>query len=345
MKAIALISGGLDSILAVRLIKDQGIEVFCLNFRIPFCHRDKEISSAGDRKLKILEDSLGEEIKIAGIGEEFLKLLENPRHGFGSNMNPCIDCKILMLSKAKQLMQELGAQFIVTGEVLGQRPMSQHRQALLSIAKKSGLEGLVLRPLSAKNLPQTIPEINNWVNRDKLLNFGGRTRRPQIELAAKFGIKEFASPAGGCLLTEPEFSKRLQDLIAHKELNIENAALLKIGRHFRIGKTTKLIVGRDEPEDIELEKLAKAGDYLFYPNQQLAGPTCLGRGEFNEALIKLGAQITCRYCDLNKAASAEIIYLVKARGTVHCPWTGGDSHSCILDVSPLSETELASLRI
>lgn len=335
MKAIALISGGLDSILAARLIKDQGIEVICLNFKIPFCHRDKEVSSVNDTKLKILKDNLGEELKITDIGEEFLKLLKNPRHGFGSNMNPCIDCKILMLSKAKQIAQELGAQFVVTGEVLGQRPMSQHRDALLAIAKKSGLEGLLLRPLSAKNLPQTLPEINHWVNRDKLLNFGGRARRPQIELAAKFGIKEFAWPAGGCLLTDPEFSKRLKDLIAHKELNIENAALLKIGRHFRIGTTTKLIVGRDEQEALELEKIAKAGDYLFYPNQQLAGPTCLGKGEFNDALIKLAAQITCRYCDLNTAASAEIMYVIK---------TGGD-RPCFLNVSPLCERELTGLRI
>ncbi|MFZ2938376.1 MAG: tRNA 4-thiouridine(8) synthase ThiI [Candidatus Omnitrophota bacterium] len=341
MKAVALISGGLDSILAERLIKDQGIEVICLNFRIPFCHRGKEITSAKNTNLEIIEDNLSEKLKVVDISEGFLKLLENPRHGFGSNMNPCIDCKILMLSKAKQLMQELGAQFIVTGEVLGQRPMSQHRDALQAIAKKSGLEGLVLRPLSAKNLPETIPEINNWVNRDKLLNFGGRTRRPQIELAAKFGIRNFAWPAGGCLLTEPEFSKRLKEIIARKELNIENVALLKIGRHFRIGKTTKLIVGRNELEDIELEKLAKAGDYLFYPNQQLAGPTCLGKGEFNEALIKLAAQITCRYCDLNTAVSTEIMYVIKTRGTVLC----GDSPSCFLRVSPLSETELVSLRI
>jgi len=171
VKAIALISGGLDSILAARVIKEQGIEVIPINFKIPFCHRDKEISSKGSSAVQLVKDNLGVDLKIIDIGEDFLKLIENPRHGFGSNMNPCIDCKILMLNKAGVLMKKFDAQFIVTGEVLGQRPMSQHKDALQTIAKKSGLEGLILRPLSAKLLPETIPASEGWLQGEALLNF------------------------------------------------------------------------------------------------------------------------------------------------------------------------------
>jgi len=329
MIAIALISGGLDSILAARLISGLGIEIIPVNFKIPFCHRAKDNNSAS-KEAGLIKENLKQELVSIDISEDFLKLLENPRYGFGSNMNPCIDCKILMFSKAKELMQQFGAQFIVTGEVLGQRPMSQHRQALDLIAKKSGLEGLVLRPLSAKNLDETIPEKEGWVEREKLLNFGGRGRTPQIELAGKLGIKDFAWPAGGCLLTDPEFSRRLKDLIEHKELSINNVKLLKLGRHFRLAPDVKLVVGRDEKENSELEKLAQEGDFLFYPNEQLAGPTSLGRGKFNDELFSLASQITCHYCDLNKAQNADIIYR-------QVPAT--DTHS--LNVTPINKTKLA----
>jgi len=342
MKAIALISGGLDSILAARLVKEQGIDVIPLNFRIPFCHRDKSISSADNSTACLVEGSLSHKLEVIDISEEFLKLLGSPRHGFGSNMNPCIDCKILMLTKAKELMPEKNAGFVITGEVLGQRPMSQHRDALQIIAKRSGLENLVLRPLSAQLLPETIPESAGWIKRSALLSFAGRGRRPQLDLANSYGIKDFAWPGGGCLLTDPEFSKRLKDLISHKELNTDNTALLKFGRHFRLSENTKLIVGRDEKEDLELEKLVRPGDYLFYPNEYLAGPISLARGNLNEELIKLSAGITCRYCDLNGAPSAGIMYLAKA-GTV----SRGDSGDSprLLEVPPLSEAELANLRI
>ena len=330
MRAIALISGGLDSILAARLIKEQGIDVVPLYFKIPFCHKTKEIPGP----LSLVKNNLGLDLEIIDIGSDFLKLIANPRYGFGSNMNPCIDCKILMLEKARGLLGNHKADFIVTGEVLGQRPMSQHRQALELIEKKSGLEGLLLRPLSAKLLPETIPEKNSWVKRDKLLNIGGRSRWPQMALAQKFGMKDYPNASGGCLLTDPRFAQRLKELIAHKELSLENIELLKIGRHFRISEHAKLVVGRDEKEDKSLEELAQDEDYLFLPNAMLAGPTSLGRGRFKKELIDLSCRITCRYCDLNGKNEAEIIYRKIPKKADN-----------IARVTPLEDKELEGVRI
>ena len=296
MKAIALISGGLDSSLAAKLVKEEGIEVIGLKFKIPFCPDGSKNFS-----------DLGIEIKEVNINDDFLEMMKNPRYGYGANMNPCIDCKILMLRRAKELMKEYGAQFIITGEVLGQRPMSQHKQALETIAKKAGLEGLVLRPLSARLLAETIPEKEGWIKRDKLLSFSGRGRKPQLALAETLGIREYAQPAGGCLLTEPEFSKRLKDLVSHEGLSLEGIELLKLGRHFKISQKARLIVGRNEKENRDLLNLAREGDYLFMP-KEIPGPTALGRGIFNDELIELSGGITCRYCDLNGNTTAEIIY-------------------------------------
>lgn len=325
MKAIALISGGLDSSLAARLIQEQGIEVIGLYFKIPFSDGKKEAFA-----------DLGIEIKTVDIKEEFLGLLKNPRYGFGSNMNPCIDCKILMLSKAKGMMPQLQAKFVVTGEVLGQRPMSQNRQALELIEKRAGLLGLIVRPLSAKLLAQTLPEREGWINRQNLFSFSGRSRKPQIELAQKLGFKDYAQPAGGCLLTDPAFAKRLKDLILHGELNLNNVELLKIGRQFRISPNAKLAVGRNEAENSVLLNLAKEDDYLFMP-KQTAGPAGLGRGGFNDDLIRLACSIVCRYCDLNGNASADIKVNqgLSPKGTV----------PDLLKVAPLDEDKLTNLRI
>lgn len=334
MKAIALISGGLDSILAAKVIKEQGIDTLPLNFKIPFACRDKKISSKDGGIVSLVLNSLGVELKVVDISNEFLDLLVKPKHGFGSNMNPCIDCKILMLTKAKELMKEWDAQFVITGEVLGQRPMSQYRRALELIERKSGLEGLVLRPLSARLLSKTLPEKEGWVKRDKLLNFSGRTRRPQINLAKNFQIKNYPNASGGCLLTDPEFSKRLKDLIIHQELSIDNIELLKIGRHFRISQDTKLIVGRDEKENERLFKLAKDNDYLFMPCEKIAGPTSLGRGQFSEELIRLSCSITCHYCDLNGETNTQIIYRKIS-----------ESEDRVLEVSPIEDAKLTGLRV
>jgi len=334
MKAIALISGGLDSILAAKLIQSQRIEVIPLNFKLPFSQSGKKASAENQNKIKHVADNLGAELKTVDISSAFLEMLKKPRYGFGSHMNPCIDCKILMLVKAKELLQELGAAFVITGEVLGQRPMSQNKQALELIEKRAGLEGLLLRPLSAKLLPETIPEQKCWVQRNNLLSFSGRSRRPQMELAKKLNIKDYPNPAGGCLLTDPEFAKRLKELIAHQELSLENIELLKIGRHFRIAPQAKLVVGRDEKENEHLLNLARANDYLFMPTEEIAGPTSLGRGVFSDELIKLCASITCRYCDLNGATETKIIYR-KIPG----------KEDNILKAAVMEESQLISLKI
>ncbi|MBN2830705.1 MAG: hypothetical protein JXL82_00285 [Candidatus Omnitrophica bacterium] len=297
MKAIVLISGGLDSILAAKIIKNQGIKVIPLKFNIPFYQINID-KYCGKNLFDFVKANLGEELKIADIDKEFLGLLLEPRHGFGTHMNPCIDCKILMFTKAKALMPKLGAQFIVTGEVLGQRPMSQHKRALCVIEEQSGLKGLLLRPLSAKNLNPTIPENRGWVNRDNLLCISGRSRRDQIKLARDLSISGYPNASGGCLLTDRQFSLRLNDLIRHRELNLRNIELLKFGRHFRIGPQTKLIVGRNEKENRYLEEKVKSGDLLFTPEEKVAGPTCLGVGVFDKEKITLSSRIACSYSDL-----------------------------------------------
>jgi len=287
IRALALISGGLDSLLAAKLILDQGCEVIGLHFKIPFCKIDIK-KSFPDIGIKIIE---------VDLGRKFLELIQKPHYGFGANMNPCIDCKILMFSQAKELMSGWGAKFIITGEVLGQRAMSQNKQALKLIRQRSGLDDLLLRPLSAQFFPPSLAEKEGWVKREKLLNFNGRIRTPQMRLARDFGLNDYANPAGGCLLTDPGFSKRLVELLAHDELNLENLELLKVGRHFRLGRHTRLVVGRDEGENNQLAQLALAGDYLFSPQKDLAGPTALARGLINQELIFLSSQITSAYTD------------------------------------------------
>lgn len=333
MKAIVLVSGGLDSALAGRLIKELGIEVIPLYFKIPFCHRLKTNGSLDKRETFQLSANLDAAVRTIDIGDDFLNLLVKPKHGFGSNMNPCIDCKILMLRKTKGLMQEWGAAFVVTGEVLGQRPMSQHRQALLEIEKESGLNGLLLRPLSARLLPETIPEKEGWIDRAKLLNFSGRSRKPQIELAENFEFKNYPNAAGGCLLTEPGFSRRLKDVMQFDRLSNENIELIKLGRYFKISDNARLIVGRDEPENNTLIGLARENDYLFMPTDELAGPIALGRGAFNDELVKLCCSITCRYCDIADRLETGIVYK-KVPG-----------EEKILIAKPMRESEVISLRI
>lgn len=303
MKAVALVSAGLDSLLAGRIIQEKGIEVIPLFFKIPFNPKDKL-----DKQLEIIYQNLKIEPKLVSIEEEFLEILKKPCYGFGKNMNPCIDCKILMLTKAKELMSKYKAEFVVTGEVLEQRPMSQNRQALEIIEEKSGLKGLVLRPLSAKLLPSTIAESKGWIKKEDLFAFRGRTRKPQLELAKQLKLKGYLTPAGGCLLTDPGFTKRLEELIKHQQLNLDNIELLKIGRHFRISKDTKLIVGRNEKENNLILDLAKEDDYLFFPPQGIPGAIALGRGSLNEELIELSCRITSRYFDLNGKTESEVVY-------------------------------------
>jgi hypothetical protein len=300
--ALVLYSGGLDSTLAIKIVAQQGVKVIALHFLTPFSQSAPEQI---EKLAKQVKDELGAELKIISLGEEFLEIVKHPKFGYGKNLNPCIDCKILMLNRAKQLMRELGASFIVTGEVLGQRPKSQHKDTLRLIEKQAGLEGLLLRPLSAKLLPPTAPEVNGWVKREQLFDFNGRGRTPQMKLAESLGIKEYAWPAGGCLLTIPSFCTRIKDSLEHNELTCDNVILLHLGRHFRLSPAFKLIVGKDEEQNLKLLKLAKERDIILEP-QELPGPTAIGKGICENGIEMLASRIIARYTEAG-AKSVKIL--------------------------------------
>jgi len=277
VKAVALLSGGLDSSLAIRLMLDQGIEVEAVHFVSIFNATAPEKPSLL-RPLRVARQ-LGVPLKPIRFTAVQLAILRDPAHGFGSHMNPCIDCHMAMLRLAAERLRETGAQFIVTGEVLGQRPMSQRSFVLHQIAKETGLGGLLLRPLSAKLLPPTIPEERGWVDRDQLLDIHGRSRVRQFELARRYGITEHGSPAGGCLLTDPGFSARLRDYFEHlggAEPDLNDIHLLKYGRHFRLGPATRLVIGRVHRENITIYTFSRPTDLLL-TTRDAPGPTALLR--------------------------------------------------------------------
>jgi len=292
MKALALLSGGLDSILAVKLIQEQGIDVVAVNFTSPFCLCGKSGCGAAG-----MAEQLEIPLKIMNVGKDYLKILKNPKYGYGKNMNPCIDCRIFMFKKAKKYAEEIGALFLFTGEVLNERPMSQHRKALNVTEKEAGLEGKILRPLSAKLLPETEAEKKGWVNREKLLDIRGRSRKKQIKLTKEFGIKDYPCPAGGCLLTYKEFAAKIRDLFIHKKkVGIKDINLLKIGRHFRFGKN-KIIVGRNEAENKQLERMRGKNDYCFEV-PDCGSPITLLQGPKTREAERKSAALTLRYSDI-----------------------------------------------
>ena len=284
-KCVALVSGGLDSIVAVKLALEQNLEIYGLKFYTPFCKCKFCLFGSVWKILNI-------PLKLMTFGQEYIELVRNPKHGYGSQMNPCIDCRIFFFSQAKRYMEEIGASFIITGEVLDERPMSQKLGQLKIIETESGLEGLILRPLSAKKLPPSKPEIDGIVDREKLLDIQGRSRKRQIELAYLWGIYEFPSPAGGCLLTDPQFAKRISDLFKHSNsVSVDDIELLKIGRHFRIDSSSKLIIPRDDNENLKMQSLISDTDYvLSYNNSQLIG---LYRGDGGN--FEIAASIYLRY--------------------------------------------------
>jgi tRNA U34 2-thiouridine synthase MnmA/TrmU len=307
MKALALFSGGLDSILAAKLVLEQNIEVEAVNFSTLFwTYKKKENSHFF---VKSIAEELGIKLKVFEVSKDFLEILKKPKYGYGSGMNPCIDCRIFILKKASKYMRESGASFLITGEVLNERPMSQRMPILKLIEKESGLTGLILRPLSAKLLEQTIPEEKKWIDRDKLLSIRGRSRKIQLELAKKFGIKNYFSPSGGCLLTDPSFSCRIKDLMRYSpDFNLDDVRLLKLGRHFRLSDRAKLVVGRNEKENEQLLNFNLENSLFFYP-LDAKGPVALGRGFFDKDLILLSARIVAYYCDKeNLSSSLKIIY-------------------------------------
>jgi len=265
-KAIALLSGGLDSTLAIKIMLSQGVDVVAVNFTSPFCTCSPRrpgschLASAVARELKV-------PIRVLSKGLDYLRIVERPRFGHGRGLNPCLDCRIFMLKKAAAIMEEEKALFIVTGEVLGQRPMSQHRAALDLIERESGLMGRILRPLSAQWLPPTIPEQNGWINRAKLLAIRGRSRSEQLALAKQEGVELFGCAAGGCLLTDPVVARRLQDLFRYSpEYDMHDVTLVTFGRHFRLHPGLKVILGRNQAENDRLQQIG-----LKWPRLEIAG--------------------------------------------------------------------------
>lgn len=302
-KAIALFSGGLDSILSVRVLQEQGLEIEALHFVSAFA----DTTSGADDPLspQASAQRLGVPLTILEWTDRLLALVKSPDHGYGKNLNPCIDCRIEMLREAAGRMAEAGASFLVTGEVLGQRPMSQRRDALLQIEKEAGVAGLVLRPLSAPALPPTVPETEGWIDRERLPRIIGRGRKEQIKLAAAFGIESYPSPAGGCLLTDPTFSHRMRDLLRHTDPTPNDIQLLKLGRHFRLDNRTKIVVGRHEEDNSRLLACAQESDALL-ELCDVAGPLTLLRGEPSEEHLTLAAALTARYSKARDRASADV---------------------------------------
>ena len=318
-KAISLFSGGLDSILAVKIIQNQGISVQGVTFETPFFSADKAQETARNIKLPLL---------VVDITDRHLAMLKAPRYGYGKNMNPCIDCHTLMLHTAGKIMEEAGADFLFTGEVLGQRPMSQTRQSLYIVAKNSGYAEYIIRPLSAQLLDETRPEQEGKVDRRKLLSIQGRGRKAQMEMAKSYEVGYFPPPAGGCLLTDPMFSKRLKDLFAlapeHEPRDIE---LLKYGRHFRSGGSARIIVGRNHRDNEALQKLIRQGDTIICM-VHVPGPLVLIPGGGDENIMKNAAQLCVLYSDAPE----------NKEGIVNISSAG---QSCLRAFSPASRSDAA----
>ena len=291
VKGIGLFSGGLDSILAAKIIMAQGVDVTGVTCTTPFFSSEKARAAAKKMGLNLIE---------ADITKEHLAVLKSPKYGYGKNMNPCIDCHILMLKIAGRIMEHREADFIFTGEVLGQRPMSQTRQSLYVVAKNSGYEEYILRPLIALLLPETRPEIEGKVDRQGLLAIKGKGRKDQIKLARHYGIDHYSAPAGGCLLTDPMFSKRLRDLFQYNiDFHIRDIELLKYGRHFRINEFSKAIVGRNSLENEELQRLSHEEDIVIHI-MQFPGPTTIVPHGGDEITIHSAASLCALYSDAPK---------------------------------------------
>jgi len=323
-KGLALLSGGLDSTLAVKAMVDQGLEMEAVHFTTPFCNCDK-----------CAVDEIGKEFAIpvhhVYMGQEFLDLVADPPHGYGSQMNICIDCRIQMFRKAKELGDGIGADFFVSGEVLGQRPFSQRRRAMELIESEAGLQGKILRPLSAKLLPKTEVEENGSVDRETLYAITGRRRIPQMELAEELGVYDYPCASGGCLLTDPQFAKKLREHFDHEgRLVLEDMIFLRLGRHFRLGKA-KAIVGRNEQENNALEALARRRGLPVMAVINHMGPSTVVMGDADVEDIEQAAALTARYSDAPRGEMVEVEY--KHDGVKS------------LNITALSDDEIDKLRI
>ncbi|AKH21098.1 tRNA (5-methylaminomethyl-2-thiouridylate)-methyltransferase [Sedimenticola thiotaurini] len=336
-KAVALISGGLDSLLAAKVIQQQGIHVEGINFFTGFCveghtHaiRQKDRDRPKRNNALWVAEQLGIKLHIVDIVEEYKDIVLNPKHGYGANLNPCLDCKIFMVKKAQEWIETHGFDFIITGEVVGQRPMSQRKDTMPVVARDSGAEDRLVRPLSGKNLPPTLPEREGWITRDKLYGFNGRSRKPQMALAEEFGLKDYAQPAGGCcFLTDAQYSVKLADLWqarGEKRYEMDDIMLLKVGRHLRPRAHFKVIISREEGEGNFLQGYRK--QFVSLATTSHAGPLALLDGEVNDDDIELAARLVARYSQGKQADQVEL--------TV----TGLDGSRQQLSVKPLGADEI-----
>ena len=337
---IGLLSGGLDSALAAKVLQRAGAEVTCVHFFTGFCVTGHN-SRIGRKDRPVANHALGVAaqadipVELVDISDEYLPMVIKPAHGYGANMNPCIDCRIFMINRAKAYMEEVGADFVFTGEVIGQRPMSQRRSTIDLIEKDTDLEGRLLRPLSAKLLPPTIVEKEGRVDREKLLGLSGRTRRPQIALAKELGINEFMQPAGGCcFLTDKAYSHKLRDLLAHmpdgEQLDMDNVYVLGVGRHFRLSPEVKLIVGRDEVENRFLDYYRKTS--WVVEATDFKGPTAVVCGDPAPDHFATVASMVARYGQGREATSVQVSF---AR----------NGNARVVDAAPASDETLELYRI
>jgi len=328
VKCILLYSGGLDSLLAGKILFDQGIEVIGLHCILPYFPPDMDPEQL---KESINAKQIGLKLIHYRCGEDYVTMLKNPIHGYGKHINPCIDCKIFFIKKAEELMIEIGADFVATGEVVGQRPMSQHKDTLNHI-ENSTLKGRLLRPLSAKLLKPTIPEIEEIIDREKLYDISGRGRTRQIQLAKSLGIKNFASPAGGCLFADKFTANKIQDLIKYNpDFSQNELYLLKIGRHLRINSTLKIIVSRSETDTFELEKYQENSDYFFKPD--FSAPSVYVKGILDDNDEYIINSIICRYGKPSPEGSIINIY------------SNGNLYRKTSTVEPIKNSELENYRI
>lgn len=287
VRALGLCSGGLDSILSALILRKQGIAVEWVSFETPFFSSEKARQASRNTGIPII---------VKNITTTYLKMLKNPPCGYGKYMNPCMDCHALMFRLAGAIMKEKGFNFLFSGEVLGQRPMSQNPQSLRYVEKQSGFDGYILRPLSAKKLPETILEKEGLVNRDLLFDISGRSRKPQIKLAEEFGIADYPSPAGGCLLTDKGYSARLKDLFDHQEtIAEEELHLLKHGRHLRLNQETKIIVGRAQKDNENIEKYYNQAEDTIFEVIKFPGPIVLMPHGGRKEIMILAASICAGY--------------------------------------------------
>lgn len=324
-KVVALLSGGLDSQLAVKMMQKQGFEVSAVAIKTPFC--DFDCGRGCGFEIRQRADDLGVDLKTVYLGDEYLEMLKKPKYGRGAGFNPCIDCRAMMFEAAKERMAEIGAEFVISGEVLGQRPMSQHARALRTIEKETDLEGKIVRPLSAGLLPPTDPEKEGLIRRQDLGMIRGRTRANQLRMAKEYDIRDPPNAGGGCLLTDPSFGRKAADLFQHtKDPTINDVELLKVGRHFRLDESTKIITGRNKDENSAIQSLALPEDLLLEV-KDIMGPTSLIRGDTSDP--KLAAAITVRYSD--------------ARGPSEVRTWGAREET--LEAGPADEADYAPLRV